>query len=60
MSCVEALNLIHMCIERTDYLYPHVQRLVAELDSYALSEVTVFNAGIRFVAISDIELDIVS
>ena len=54
MSCVEALNLIHVYVECTDSLYPRVQCLVVELNYYMLPEVIVFNAGSYFITISDI------
>ena len=35
---IEALNLMIMCFECMDLLYPHIQRLVVELISYALTD----------------------
>ena len=43
-----------------DSLYPYVQRMVIEMDSYALLEAMEFNKGRHFVMTADIKLDIVS
>ena len=43
-----------------DNLYPHIQSLVFDLNSYALLEVTVLNTEICFIVISDIKLEILS
>ena len=49
ISFVEALKLIHTCIECTYSLYPHIQLLAFEYNSYALA---VFIVERRFVVIS--------
>ena len=48
-SCVEALNLIHMCVIFTNYSYPYIQCFAIESNSYAL---TVFLTEICFVKIT--------
>ena len=37
ISCVEELGSIHMCVECADSLYPYIQYLVIELNSYMLA-----------------------
>ena len=59
MLYVKALILIHMRVERMDYLYPYVQLLVIRLDSYVLLETIEFNTVRRFVMITYIKLGIV-
>ena len=48
-----------MRVEHMDYLYPYVQHLVIELDSYPLIEVMEFNIERRFVMTTYIKLEIV-
>ena len=60
MSCIEALNLIYTWFEHADALHMNTQFLVIEINSQALPEVALFDAGRRSVTISYIKLDILS